>query len=223
MVPAEPVREVSDVLVTAAVSQELADFQVGEVRGVQCLITGMGARVGESVRRRLRQGDIGLVVSTGFAGGVRPGFEIGDLVMASEVIHSTSGRRWKPNSVYCGLNGLASVGPFVTVDRVLADPQVKSEAGLKFGAIAADLETAAVAEAANQAGVAWLAVRAILDPMETQLQVGSWREFLKLSAIPGRWKDLSSFLAAMRTASRSLAGGLKCVVERIKTEHHKGE
>ncbi len=213
----------SKVLVTAAVPQELADFRAGEEDGVQCLFTGMGPRGGEVVRRRLRQGDVGIVISAGFAGGIRPGFEIGDLVMASEVIHSASGQRWKPNPFYFGLNGFASVGPFVTVEQVLTNPAAKSEAGLRFGAIAADLETAAVAEAAHRAGVAWMALRAILDPMETPLQVGSWREFFKLLAVPKRWQELSSFLAAMRTSSRSLAGGLKSLVERIKAEHQKGE
>ena len=208
---------------TAAVPQELADFRMKEEEGVQCLITGMGPRGGEVVKRRLRQRDIGLVISAGFAGGIRPGFKIGDLVVASEVIHSASGQRWKPNSFNFGLTDLASLGPFVTVEQVLTNPQLKSEAGLRFGAIAADLETAAVAEAANQAGVAWIAVRAILDPMEKTLQVGSWREFFKLLAVPSRWQELSSFLAAMRTASRSLADGLKCLVERIKAERQRGE
>ncbi len=187
-------------LVVAAVSQELRDFHPGDVPGgVQLLLTGMGRRAaGESVRRRLSAGGVDLVVSTGFAGGVRPGFTAGDLVMASEVIHASSGERSRPDSSFFGLEGLACTGPFVTVDRVLPDPRLKSEVGTRYGAVAVEMESFAVARAADEHGVPWVAVRAILDPMETHLQ----------------WWKIFGFLRTMRTASRSLAGGLHSLMRR---------
>ena len=212
----------SEFLVTAAVSQELANFRKGSGSRIQCLITGMGSRAGEVVRKRLQQRDVRLVISTGFSGGTRPGFEIGDLVIASEVIHAGSGQRRRPELSYLGLNGLASVGPFVTVERALADPQAKSEVGQKFGAISVDLESASIAQAADQAGIAWVAMRAILDPMERSLVVCSWRDGLRLLALPNRWRQLSSFMESTRTASRSLARGLNYLVERITSENRKG-
>lgn len=203
------------VLIVAAVPQELRDLRFRREPGVQCLVTGMGPRrAGEAVRRRLSAGGISLVVSTGFSGGVRPGFGVGDLVMASEVIHASSGERSRPDPGFFGLNGMASIGPFVTVEQVLPDPAAKAEVGERFGAIAADLESAAVAQAAEAAGVAWVAVRAILDPMEIPLAVRSRTQALKLLAVPRRWKEFSGFLRAVRTASRSLAGGLHCLIER---------
>ena len=189
-------------LIVAAVPQELRSFRPGNGSGagVQCLVTGMGGRAaGEAVRRRLSAGGVNLVVSTGFAGGVRPGFAVGDLVMASEVIQASSGqRRRRPNASFFGLDGLACTGPFVTVDRVLPEPRLKSEMGARFGAIAVEMESFAVAHAAEEAGVAWVAVRAILDPMETKLQ----------------WWKLFRFLRTMRTASGALAGGLHSLIER---------
>lgn len=203
------------ILIVAAVSQELRDLRFRRDPGIECLVTGIGPRrVGEAVRQRLSAGGVGLVVSTGFAGGIRPGFEVGDLVMASEVIHAPSGERSRPEPGFFGLNGMASVGPFVTVEEVLPDPAAKAEAGTRFGAIAADLESAAIAQAAKAAGVAWVAVRAILDPMEMPLAIRSRAQALRCLAVPRRWKEFSGFLKTVRTASRSLAGGLHCLIER---------
>ncbi|GEM_PF-2541779 len=203
------------ILIVAAVSQELQDFHPdGDLR-VERLITGMGPRAGEPVRRRLARGGVGLVVSAGFSGGVRPGFRTGDLVMASEVIEAAGGRRWNPAPLSFGTGRAISVGPFVTVERPLSDPRAKLEAGARFGAIAADMETAAVARSAQALGVAWVAVRAILDPMEVPLAVRSRAQALRMLAAPGRWKEFAGFLQTVRTASRSLADGLHLWVEQF--------
>lgn len=204
----------SPVLVVAAVPQELQDFKTNGRRGIERLITGMGRRAGEAVRRRLLEGDVGLVVSTGFAGATRPGFKAGDLVMASEVIHGSSGERRHPGASFPELSGLAGRGPFLTVDRVLSDPNRKSDAGKQFGAIAVDLESAAVAQAADRAGVAWVALRAILDPMELPLRITSRAQALSCLAVPRRWSEFSAFLRAIRTASRSLGKGLQGLLEK---------
>ena len=203
------------ILVTAAVSQELQDFKFGRDSGIECLVTGMGPRAESVVRRRLKRGDVGLVVSTGFAGAIRPGFHVGDLVLASEVIHAPSGDRSRPVSSFFSLSDRASVGPFVTVEKALVDPKAKAWAGNRFGGIAVDMESAAVAEAADEAGVGWVAVRAILDPMEIPLAIRSRAQALTCLASPGRWKEFFGFLRTVRTASRSLASGLH---ELIKTK-----
>ncbi|MDO8730064.1 MAG: hypothetical protein Q7J69_02605 [Candidatus Omnitrophota bacterium] len=216
MVTLETSRKTGSILIVAAVPQELQDFRPQRNSKVQCLVTGMGPRAGEVVRRRLAEGDIELVVSTGFAGGVRPGFRVGDLVLASEVIHAPSGLRRRPVSSFFSLSESAFVGPFVTVEKALADPKEKAWAGNRFGAIAVDMESAAVAQAATQAGVAWVAVRAILDPMETPLVIHSRAQALRCLAVPRRWKEFSGFLQMVRTASRSLAGGLNDLIERRK-------
>ena len=186
-------------LIVAAVPQELRDFRsIAGTRSVECLLTGMGRRAGAIVQKRLSAGGVGLVVSTGFAGGLRPGLKVGDLVMASEVIQASSGERRRPDPSFFEMGGLACTGPFVTVDRLLPKPRQKAEVGARFGAIAVDMESAAVVHVADETGVAWVAVRAILDPMEVSL----------------RWWELFGFLRTMRTASRALAGGLRSLMER---------
>ncbi len=195
------------ILVVAATPQELARFRQAEPAGVRCLVTGMGERAGAAVRDELQRQRCRLVVSTGFSGGLRPGFQVGDLVMASEVIEESTGLRRKPSLAF-GLNGMASVGPFLTVPKTLQDPALKQQGGVRFGAIAADLETSAVAGAATEAGVAWVAIRSILDPMEVRLAVGSWRQGLRMLAVPSRWSQMRLFLGAVRKAGQSLADGL---------------
>ena len=219
MVTLETERAIGTILIAAAVPQKLQDFRLLSGRlgsGVECLVTGMGPRSGEAVRRRLAKKDVRLVVSTGFAGGVRPGFHTGDLVLASEVIHAPTGDRHKPVSSYFSLSDRASVGPFVTVEKALPDPKAKAWAGNRFGAIAVDMESAAVAQAADEAGVAWAAIRVILDPMEKPLVVRSRAHALRLLAAPRRWKEFFGFLQTVRLASRSLAGGLNDLIERRK-------
>ena len=191
-----------NILITAAVAQELAGFRGRADGRCKVLLTGMGRRAGKAVRERLKAERFGLVVSTGFAGGGRPGFRVGDLVMASEVIHAASGRRHRPAADFPAPEGLASVGPFVTVDRILPTPEAKGQAAARFGAIAVEMESAWVAEAAERSGVPWVALRVILDPMEEEIR---WMKWIRIGS-------------AIRTASRSLSDGLSRLVETEKGE-----
>lgn len=205
------------VLVVAAVSQELRDFHE-QGQSVERMVTGMGRLAGDAVRKRLAKGGIDLVISTGFAGGLRPGFRTGDLVWASEVIDAESGERRRPSAPEAGMEGIAETGPFITVKQVLPDSKAKSDAGRRFDAIAADMESSAVARAADQAGVPWIAVRAILDPMEAPLSVGSMGQFFRLALVPARWKQLSDFVGSVETAGGSLTEGLNRLISRRRSD-----
>jgi len=190
------------ILVTAAVAQELAGFRADGNGRCRVLLTGMGERAGAAVRKRLQAERFGLVVSAGFAGGGRPGFRVGDLVAASEVIHASSSRRYRPDAGFlAGLEGLASAGPFLTVDRVLPTPEAKAKAAGPFGAIAVEMESAWVAEAAEAAGVPWAALRVILDPLEEEI----------------RWTQWVRIWSAVRRASRSLSDGLNRLIKEEMT------
>ena len=185
------------VLVVAAVRQELGPFLKNGSCGTQVLLTGMGRRrASAAVRKALRNGSYRCVVSTGFAGGTGPGFRTGDLVVASEVIEAGSLRRWPAGETTARLKGSFRVGPFLTVEKLCGDPSAKQEAARRFGAIGVEMETSAVAEAASEAGLPWVGVRAILDPAEVEVSIGSW----------------FFFLTAMKVASRSLAQGLAGII-----------
>ena len=197
------------ILVVSAVPQELRDAPRGGAESpLRYLPAGMGPRAGEVVRQRLAREKFEWVVSTGFAGGVRPGFRVGDLVLATEVVEAGTGRRRKPAAGWAGLNGSCSAGIFVTVERPLRDSGEKRELGARYGAVAVEMETARVAQAAEEAGVPWVSLRAILDPMEAPLPACSTRDALAMLLRPVRWGDFKDFLAAIRTASKSLGVGI---------------
>lgn len=197
------------VLVVSAVPQELSDApRGGRSSPLRYLPAGIGPGAVEAVRRRLAREKFSLVASTGFAGGVRPGFRVGDLVLATEVVEAGTGRRRKAAAGPAGLNGSCSAGLFVTVERPLRDSVEKREIGLRYGAVAVEMETAGVARAAEEAGVPWVALRAILDPMEAPLPACSAREALGMLLRPGGWGDFMDFWSAIRTASKSLGVGI---------------
>ncbi len=205
--------ERAPILVVSAVPEELRDVPRGGSGAlVRWMSAGIGSRAADAVRERLSSEAFSLVVSTGFSGGARPGFRVGDLVMASEVVCAGSGRRSQAAEVP-GLTGACSSGTFVTVGRPLRDPWQKEDAGSRYGAIALDMETAGVAEAAAAAEVPWVSFRVILDPMEVRLAIGSARDALGLFLRPGRWCEFRDFMSAIRTASKSLATGLRLLTE----------
>ena len=212
------------ILVVAAVRQEIDRSGFRSDRDVKTLFTGMGAKNAlGSVRKSLAAGRYRMVISAGFSGGTRPGLRVGDLVVASEVIDDSSVQRWVPPPLMVDLPGSFSIGPLVTSSRAVPDPEGKAQLGARYGAVAVDMETAAVAQAASEAGLPWVSVRAILDPMEVPLTIRSRRQALYSLMNPSRWMDFSSFLGAMKTAGRSLADGLNLVVSQteLKSFHPK--
>lgn len=206
------------ILIAAAVRQELAAFHSSSAEVLQ-ITTGMGACARDSVRRALRRQPVSLVISAGFAGGTQAGFQVGDLIMASEVREESSGRILKPSWLPDGFRDQARFGPLVTVPHLLAEPAAKSERGVRFQAMAVEMETAGIALAAEEAGVRWVALRAILDPMEVSVTAGSIGQALGLAARPWRWMELTQFLRNVRTAGESLARGLELLVEQAGSQN----
>jgi hypothetical protein len=210
------------ILITAAVREELAGFRPPAVQA-RCLITGMGReRAVEAVRRCLKREPFRLVVSAGFAGGTRSGLKVGDLVIASEVIDVASGARRQPDQAVLGSNGSAFVGPIVTVDTLLADPAAKAKIGARYGAVAVEMETAAIAELAQRHHIPWGAVRVILDPMEVPVSIRSRWDGVGCLLRPLRWGALSRFVGDIRLAAHSLGRGLDKLIAAQAVEVSKG-
>ena len=197
-------------LIVAAVRQELGPFLRRRPTNVEILFTGMGqAAALEKVKKKLARGGWDGVVSTGFAGGIRPGLALGDLLMASEVVDASSGKRWRPEGHFPRSNGNPfRMGRFVTVDTLCPTPEAKAVLGFRFGADCVEMETAAVVQAAQEAGVPWRALRVILDPLEKTVPVGSGWDALKFLARPSQWGEFNRFLQEIQTASDILAQGL---------------
>ena len=130
--------------------------------------------------------------------------------MASEVVEICSGRRWAADRDFTNQQWV--VGPLATVNQPIFHPDEKARLGMLHGAVAIDMETAAVAAAACQAQIPWMALRVILDPMEVPLTVSSLNQGLRCLTNPFRWEELKQFMGAVRIARESLSDGLRSLL-----------
>ncbi len=115
-----------------------------------------------------------LVISAGFGGALSPGLKVGDIVIGEWVLSL------KKNEKRVLLSDLPHVehdfirGGILTENRFIYDPIEKKKLFEKSGALAVDMETWGVAEAALKSGVKVLSVRSISDEFsETLPDMGS--------------------------------------------------
>ncbi|WON75041.1 MULTISPECIES: phosphorylase [unclassified Nitrosospira] len=133
-------------------------------------LSGMGADAARKAAEGLRTSGATALMSFGFAGALEPGLNPGDLVLP-EFIHA--GRllevdlSWR-ESLRQRLPGHLSItgGILAASPNVLTSGTAKRELARATGACAVDMESGAVAEAAAYAGIPFLAIRAISDPVE---------------------------------------------------------
>ncbi len=140
--------------------------------------TGIGvAQARESARRAMRTlGQPRLVISTGVAGALAPDLRAGDVVIADRLLLEEN-----PDSRFMevaqlspgieravrdtlGRSGLTvATGALLTAGWLLAGPAAKRAAHARSGAIAVDMESAALAAEVAGAGIPFICVRAVMD------------------------------------------------------------
>jgi adenosylhomocysteine nucleosidase len=148
----------------------------GHHRGVEVSIvqTGIGperaARALSWVQRSLRPD---AVLSTGCAGGLTPGLVPGEVVVCEEVI--TPDGLSRPTSIaWCERYGAAAAAAALPVRRgaILSNPVIvtitaeKRRLAAAAGALAVEMEAAAIAAWAAEIGAQFAAARVILDSAE---------------------------------------------------------
>jgi hopanoid-associated phosphorylase len=105
------------------------------------------------------------IVSFGVAGGLVPHLRAGDWVVASAVLHAQSAIEptlaWSKR-LHTVIDG-AYYAPILGVDVPVAEPAMKRELHRTTGAIAVDMESHVVARLAAAHGLAFAAVRVIVD------------------------------------------------------------
>lgn len=116
----------------------------------------------------------------GFGGGTLPNIHIGDLVVGKELITADEQQRWAAptEALRHGLAAAAAAelpvreGIVAIHEHPVSSPHEKAFAGTQHGAAAASTEGRGLIEAAMQAQLPWLVVRAIVDPVEVPLPEG---------------------------------------------------
>jgi adenosylhomocysteine nucleosidase len=134
-----------------------------------------------------------LVISAGFAGGLRDDIAKGHFVMADSV-QSEAGQRL---SIDLRLDRSAQpaihVGPLITVDRIISSPAEKRSLHQQTGAIAVDMESFAVAETCQTLATPFLSVRIVSDTVTDKLPP----EIGRLITKPTRVRQVGFALGAM--------------------------
>jgi adenosylhomocysteine nucleosidase len=146
------------------------------------------------------------LVSCGLGGGLDPALPAGTLLLPCRVIsrHGTSmdvDPGWHGEAVK-RLQALAPVatGPLADGGGLIASPAQKRTLRLASGAVAVDMESAALAHWAGQRGLPFLVLRVLLDPADAALP--TW------SQVALR-RDGTTDLAALSLALLRRPGGLK--------------
>lgn len=145
---------------------------------VSTLLTSVGpANAARAVGCALEQAEFDLVISSGLAGGLRPEFRPGDVLVGRSVRRPDDGREfvapaeWLDRAKKLG----AREAVFVTAPRVAGTMEEKRELGMHGDAV--EMESFAVIEQANGRGVPAMAIRAVSDPLEAALPIDFNRVF----------------------------------------------
>jgi adenosylhomocysteine nucleosidase len=157
-----------------------------EIDGKQYAVVGHGIgyrRATETSRRTFELiPGAELVIGTGVVGALSSGLKPGDLVLsdrvlsihgdgeaAEEVIVAGDANRHAAAHALATAGIAYSTGAILTSHRVLATGAEKRRAKESTGAIAVDMETAAIAAEAAARGLPFVAIRAVLDEVDDEV------------------------------------------------------
>ncbi|WP_297323952.1 phosphorylase [Nitrosomonas sp.] len=133
-------------------------------------LSGMGAQAARAAAEGLCQHGATALVSFGVAGALDANLKPGDLILP-DVIHA--GKQLPVTTAW--RNRLQQMLPadITVVNGILANSavpltgeQAKQDLAQATGACAVDMESGAIAEVAAAAGISFIAVRAIIDPLQ---------------------------------------------------------
>ncbi len=190
-------------------------------RALRVVCSGADPERARVVARQLcAEGAAGLV-SFGLAGALAADLAPGDLLLPSAVVLPAGGRlatepAWRERlAATLDRAGLAARdAPGAGSDAIVATRDAKRALGARTGALAVDMESHAVAEAAARAGLPFLVVRVIADrsdqviPRAAHAAIdaqGEVRHLALLGRLSARPWEIASLLALGRSSARGLA------------------
>jgi adenosylhomocysteine nucleosidase len=155
--------------------------------------TGIGPGAAESAASTiLNRQKAALTISTGFAGALVPDVAVGDVVVATSIMSGTFDGEWLGSApLVCddtllrslkvasaGIGVAVKNGALVSLSTVLCRAADKQHLGRVTGAIAVDMESAAIGVVARRHGVPFVVVRSISDEAGENLPL-DFNVFLK--------------------------------------------
>jgi len=130
--------------------------------GVRHRLSGASTRKARAAARELAAEGAQTLVSFGLAGGLEPELAPGTLLIASEIV-AEDGRRFACDTSLAARLPNARLAILAGTERAIATPFAKQTLAAATGAQAVDMESLAVAEVAQELGLALIAVRAVAD------------------------------------------------------------
>lgn len=154
--------------------------------------TGVGPVNAKAAARHLfEEAPVTAALSLGIAGGLSPQVQTGDLIVGERVILRRSSGQVERGEKDARLEGFPCdpsfqkaamtvirrlgsrhcLGPILTVDRIVRTAEEKRVLAAESGAMALDMESAAIASVASAYSVPFLAIRSVLDPIHEDLLI----------------------------------------------------
>ncbi|NNE21078.1 MAG: hypothetical protein HKN11_00575 [Rhizobiales bacterium] len=138
---------------------------------------GPGPEAARRSANELISKGVGGLISFGFAGGLDERLAAGTVVLATEIRagrydYTRSTDQWRDavlNTVNWSRPPIEE--PIAAVDKIVSEASDKNRLRYQTDAVAADMESFAVGRAAHQAGLPFIAVRAISDPALQSLPI----------------------------------------------------
>lgn len=186
-------------------------------------MTGIGPDAAQRMLRWLESNHPNppFVVMAGYAGALREGFQVGEVIVAKEILDPDNGR-WTTSWPVHPKKELRSVR-LLTTRTMIGDPEEKRRLGDKHDADAVDMEAAAVARFCSERNIPFGCVRALSDDVRTRLspalvrllaggQVSVLRVLAELLRRPTLLSELLRLGRHTRIASHALADALRSLL-----------
>lgn len=184
------------IAVLFALEREAAPFRkaVRALPHVSVHVSGVGRTAARGAAKRLLESGPSLVIAAGFCGALNPSLKVGDVVKSPHIL---------------------------TVDHLVSDPAEKCRLSASHDAV--DMESAAVEAICHDAGIPFLAVRAVSDAADTALSpelvrllsgghVSVWRACAALVRKPSLLGEFVRLGRDTAFAARKLSDELRAVV-----------
>ena len=132
------------------------------------------------------------IIHCGSAGAIHPDLRIGDLVCGMNYLeHDFRAQSINPIPASAKLlEKIADVydkvnfGTIISGDVIVSDREIKTSLYEKYGALAVDMDSAAIAKVCHQNGIDFCSLKVIVDTSEEEAQVEYEQNFRKFSSLP---------------------------------------
>ncbi|MEL7487685.1 MAG: hypothetical protein AAGJ87_10790 [Pseudomonadota bacterium] len=197
---------------------------------VRINVSGASAARAEEIARQFCAKSAIAVLSVGVSGGLDPALAPGDLIVTDNVLTTDGPIAVVDKSLLANIMKIESAQAGALIygsDVIIQSAEEKAALFARSGAVAVDMESHVVARAAAEAGVPFLAIRAIADPADRALPAaamnavapdGSTRVFKTLweaAKAPKQFPALMKLGADSDIALKTLRASLPTVLRSV--------